>query len=46
MQFVNVDKQENAYDCGLSAIAYATSLCHGDDVSPIISITAKKCDNT
>ena len=33
MLFVDVDKQENTYDCGLYAIAYATSLCHGEDVS-------------
>ena len=33
--FVDVDKQENTYDCGLYAIAYATSVYHGDDVSQI-----------
>ena len=31
VQFVDIDKQENTYDCGLYAIAYATSLCHGGD---------------
>ena len=35
VQFVDVDKQENTYDCGLYAIAFATSLCHGYDVSHI-----------
>ena len=33
VQFIDVDKQENTQDCGLYAIAYATSVCHGDDVS-------------
>ena len=33
VEFIDVDKQENTYDCGLYAIAYATSVCHGDDVS-------------
>ena len=33
--FVDVDKQENTYDCGLYVIAYATSVYHGDDVSQI-----------
>ena len=33
VQFIDADKQENTYDCGLYAIAYATSVCHGDDVS-------------
>lgn len=33
VQFIDVDKQVNAHDCGLYAIAYVTSLCHGDDVS-------------
>ena len=29
VQFIDVDKQENTYNCGLYAIAYATGLCHG-----------------
>ena len=33
LQFIDLDKQENTHDCGLCAIAYATSVCHGDDGS-------------
>ena len=32
---INTDKQENGHDCGLYAIAYATSLCNGDDVTSV-----------
>ena len=28
----NVDKQMNGHDCGVYAIAFATSLCYGQDV--------------
>ena len=33
MLFANVKKQHNRSDCGVYAIAYATSLCHG--VNPV-----------
>ena len=33
MLFANVKKQHNRSDCGVFAIAYATSLCHG--VNPV-----------
>ena len=32
---INTDKQENGHDCGLYAIAYATSLCNGDDATSV-----------
>ena len=32
---INTYKQENGHDCGLYAIAYATSLCNGDDVTSL-----------
>ncbi|KAL5515870.1 hypothetical protein EMCRGX_G001111 [Ephydatia muelleri] len=31
----NVDKQKNGHDCGVYAIAFATSLCYGQDVMSI-----------
>lgn len=31
----NVDKQMNGHDCGVYAIAFATSLCYGQDVMSI-----------
>ena len=31
MLFANVRKQHNSSDCGVYSIAYATSLCHGED---------------
>ena len=35
VQFMNVQRQCNSYDCGVYAMAYATSLCCGEDVSGI-----------
>lgn len=35
VQFVNTEKQTNRYDCGLYAIAYATSVCLGENVSQL-----------
>ena len=31
----NVDKQMNGHDCGVYAIAFATSLCYGQDMMSI-----------
>ena len=35
VQFSNVERQCNSFDCGIYAIAFATSLCCGEDVSSI-----------
>ena len=35
VQFVNTEKQTNTNDCGLYAIAYATSVCLGENVSQL-----------
>ena len=32
---MKVHKQKNVSDCGLLAIAYATTICNGDDVCTI-----------
>ena len=35
VQFSNVERQCNSFDCGIHAIAFATSLCCGEDVLSI-----------